>query len=51
LISLNRKAKVCGAAVRLCNLQPAVQDIFHLCSLDRVFNVRDDEAAAIKEMA
>jgi anti-sigma B factor antagonist len=47
LISLNRKAKMCNAGLRICNLRPEVQDLFHLCSLDRVFNVHDDETAAI----
>jgi anti-sigma B factor antagonist len=47
LISLNRKAKACKAAVRLCGMQQGVRDIFHLCSLDRVFDIRDDENAAV----
>ncbi len=47
LISLNRKAKVCHAAVRLCGMQKGVRDIFHLCSLDRVFEIREDEKAAL----
>jgi anti-sigma B factor antagonist len=47
LISLNRKAKVCKTAVRLCGMQQGVRDIFHLCSLDRVFDIREDEKEAI----
>jgi anti-sigma B factor antagonist len=47
LISLNRKARVCKTAVRLCGMQQGVKDIFHLCSLDRVFDIREDENAAI----
>jgi anti-sigma B factor antagonist len=47
LISLNRKAKGCNAAVRLCGLQTGVREIFHLCNLDRVFDVREDERAAM----
>jgi anti-sigma B factor antagonist len=50
LISLNRKAKICNARLRLCNLQQGVRDIFHLCSLDRVFDVREDEAAALASL-
>jgi anti-sigma B factor antagonist len=47
LISLNRKAKACKAALRLCGLQQGVRDIFHMCALDRVFEVRDDVRAAV----
>ncbi len=47
LISLNRKVKVCNAALRLCNLRPEIQNIFHLCNLERVFDVREDQAAAL----
>ena len=47
LISLNRKVKVCKAALRLCNLRPEIQNIFHLCNLEHVFDIRTDQAAAI----
>ena len=47
LISLNRKAKVCKAALRLCNLRPEIREIFHFCSLEQVFDIREDQAAAI----
>ena len=50
LISLNRKAKVCKTAVRLCGMRQGVRDIFHLCSLDRVFDIREDEKAAIASL-
>jgi len=47
LISLNRKVKVCKAALRLCNLRPAIRNVFHLCNLERVFNIYEDQAAAM----
>jgi len=47
LISLNRKAKACKATLRFCNLRSELRDIFHLCSLDRLFEVHDSKAAAI----
>ncbi len=47
LISLNRKIKTCKAALRLCNLRPEVRDVFHFCNLERVFEIRDSQAAAI----
>lgn len=47
LISLNRKAKGCKTALRICGLQQGVREIFHLCALDRVFDVREDVRAAV----
>jgi anti-sigma B factor antagonist len=47
LISLNRKAKAGTSALRLCNLRQELRDIFHLCNLGRVFDIREDQAAAI----
>ena len=47
LISLHRKVKVRKAALRLCNLQRQIQEIFNLCSLERIFDVCADLAAAI----
>ncbi len=47
LISLNRKVKHCKSALRLCNLRPELRDLFHFCNLERVFDIREDQAAAI----
>jgi anti-sigma B factor antagonist len=47
LISLGNKVKARGGAMRLCNIQPHVLRLFHLCNLDHVFDVRADEAAAL----
>jgi anti-sigma B factor antagonist len=47
LISLNRKVKACKAALRLCNLRPEIQDIFRFCNIERMFDIREDQAAAI----
>jgi anti-sigma B factor antagonist len=47
LISLNRKVKVGKAGLRLCSLRPEIQEIFHLCNLERVFDIREDQTAAI----
>ena len=47
LISLNRKAKVCNSALRICNLRREIRDIFHFCNLEGVFDIREDRAAAL----
>jgi anti-sigma B factor antagonist len=47
LISLNRKAKQCKASLRLCGMRQEIRDVFRLCNLERVFDIRLDQAAAI----
>ncbi|MGA2502119.1 MAG: STAS domain-containing protein, partial [Tepidisphaeraceae bacterium] len=47
LISLNHKVKLCKSALRLCNLRPEIRNIFHLCNIERVFDIREDQAAAV----
>ncbi len=47
LISLNHKAKVCKSALRLCNLRPEIRNLFHFCNLEHVFDIREDQAAAM----
>jgi anti-anti-sigma regulatory factor len=38
---------VAKSALRLCNLRREVREILRFCNLDRVFDVREDQAAAI----
>ncbi|MGO9112480.1 MAG: STAS domain-containing protein [Thermoguttaceae bacterium] len=47
LISLNRKVNLAKSALRLCSLRQEIRDVFHLCNLERVFDIREDQAAAI----
>jgi anti-sigma B factor antagonist len=47
LISLHRKIKVCKWRLRLCNLRQEVRDLLHFCGLERVFEIREDQPAAI----
>ena len=47
LISLNRKVKHGRSALRLCCMRQELRDIFHLCNLERVFDIREDQAAAL----
>ena len=47
LISLNRKVKNSKSALRLCNLRPEMRETFHFSNLERVFDIREDLAAAI----
>ena len=47
LISLNRKVNHGKSALRLCCLRRELRDIFHLCNLERVFDICEDRAGAI----
>jgi anti-sigma B factor antagonist len=47
LMSLNRKVKQSKAALRLCNLRQEIRDVFRICNLDRMFEIREDQADAI----
>ncbi len=46
LISLNGKLRAHGGAMKLCNVRPEILGAFHVCQLDRVFDIRKDEADA-----
>jgi anti-sigma B factor antagonist len=41
LVVLERKLKLHGKKLRLCNLQPEVRDLFSLARLDTLFSIRD----------
>ncbi len=47
LITLSGKLKARDAALRLCNIQPQVLEVFLVCKLDRIFDVRKDSADAL----
>jgi anti-sigma B factor antagonist len=47
LISLNAKVQARDGRLRLCSIRPAVLEIFHVCSLDRIFTICKDLADAL----
>lgn len=47
LIVLNGKVKARDGALKLCNIRPQVLEIFHVCKLDSIFDIRQDEADAL----
>jgi anti-sigma B factor antagonist len=46
LISLSGKLRAHGGGMKLCNVRPEILGVFHVCQLDRVFDIRQDEADA-----
>ncbi len=47
LIALNGKLKARHGAMKLCNVRPEVLEVFHVCRLDLVFDIRQDQADAV----
>jgi len=47
LIVLDRKCKSAGGWLRMCRVSPAIQEVFRVTKLDRLFDVRDAESEAV----
>jgi anti-sigma B factor antagonist len=47
LISLNKKVKDSAGQLKLCCLRPEIGEVFKITRLDRVFDIRKDEAAGL----
>ncbi len=47
LITLDKKTKANGGAMKLSNIRPEIFEVFAITKLDRLFDIRDDEADAL----
>jgi len=47
LIALNGKLKARNGVMRLCNVRPEIFEVFRVCRLDLVFDIRQDKADAL----
>jgi anti-sigma B factor antagonist len=47
LITLNKKMKGQGGAVKMCNIRPEIHEVFTITRLDRLFDIQTDESAAL----
>jgi anti-sigma B factor antagonist len=47
LVTLERKLKTLGGAMKLSNIRPSIYEILAIVKLDRLFDVKDDEADAL----
>lgn len=48
LIVLDRRLKSAGGKMRLCGLNPAVQDVFAATRLTKLFEIKGDESEALQ---
>ena len=47
LITLHRKMKAQGGALKLANIRPDIREVFTIFKLNRLFDIKDDEADAL----
>jgi anti-sigma B factor antagonist len=47
LITLDKKAKSHGSSLKLTNISPEIYEVFAITKLNRLFDIKEDEADAI----
>jgi anti-sigma B factor antagonist len=47
LITLDKKVKAHGGKLKLSNIQPDIYEVFAITKLNKLFDIRDDEATAL----
>jgi anti-sigma B factor antagonist len=47
LITLDKKMKGHGGKLKLCNIRPEIYEVFAITRLNRLFDIRQDEADAL----
>ena len=47
LITLDKKVKANGGVLRLTNIRPEIYEVFTITKLNRLFDIKDDEADAL----
>lgn len=47
LITMEKKVKASGGKLRLCNIRPEIYEVFEITRLNRVFDIRDNQEAAL----
>lgn len=48
LVVLERKVRAAGGRWKICNLRSEIREVFAITRLDRLFDIRNDEADALK---
>ena len=49
LITLDKKMKAHGGVLKLSNIRPEIFEVFTITKLDRLFDIKDDEADALAD--
>jgi anti-sigma B factor antagonist len=48
LITLNKKVGAAGGLLVLCNIDPAIREVFEITKLDKLFKIRTDEQEGLQ---
>ncbi len=51
LITLDKKVKARGATLMLSNIRPEIYEVFAITKLNRLFDIKDDEADALPDFS
>jgi len=47
LITMDKKVKSAGGKLRLCTIRPDIYEVFAITRLNKLFDIRDDQQAAL----
>jgi len=47
-ITLNKKVNAVGGKLVLCNIDPAIYEVFEITKLNKLFNIQKEEQAALQ---
>ncbi|MCA9089793.1 MAG: STAS domain-containing protein [Planctomycetaceae bacterium] len=47
LITLDKKVKTAAGKLRLCSIRPDIYEVFAITRLNKLFDIRDDQEAAL----
>ncbi len=47
LITLDKKVKAVGGRLKLSNIRPRIYDVFKITNLNKLFDIKDEEADAL----
>ncbi len=51
LITLDKKARARGTTLKLSNIRPEIYEVFAITKLNRLFDIKDDEADALADFS
>ncbi len=49
LITLDKKVKAHNGTLKLCNIRPEIYEVFAITKLNKLFDIKDDEADALAD--
>ena len=50
LITLHKRAREAGGELRLCNIQPTIQEVFKITRLDEIFKICPTQGEAVSSL-